>query len=358
VAERTYERVYPLIELGIDRASGNQRRAEREGRKPLDADNIRDFEYNLRLAKKVLRPLLHHQSTGDQFGYHILRGWYAIREQRNASSRSRKSALVKFEAQEKIRGSLIRFRVMQALIVASIVNAGSVPEDSPTRASRTGDRIVALVNPQKQFERTRSRVRNIQLVGPSLDRPRQLRSTQARRPGARARLENVAHRPGRNSRRPHMPWKNGLAPSPPRPSRRVSARNAGRRHSGHRTLVLQLVRTARAGGGVHRHQGPRRCDRRHRCARAARPAGTARPPGPRGATLCRNGHLPASLRIVYGAVESPLESVVRAVGIRVWTALITEVSGYISPGLNGNSGITSTNNRRSSSLRCSHNAVR
>jgi hypothetical protein len=100
--------------------------------KPLDAENISSFEYNLHLAKNLLRPLLHHEATGDRFGYHILRGWFAIREQRNAyfHPESRKSDLFEFEEQEKVRGSLIRFRVMQALVVASMVDAGFVPEDS------------------------------------------------------------------------------------------------------------------------------------------------------------------------------------------------------------------------------------
>ncbi len=103
-----------------------------KGWKPLDADNISGFQYNLRLAKNVLRPLLHHEATGDEFGYHILRGWFAIREQRNAyfHPESRKADLFPFEKQEKVRGSLIRFRVMQALVVASMVDAGFVPEDS------------------------------------------------------------------------------------------------------------------------------------------------------------------------------------------------------------------------------------
>ncbi len=87
---------------------------------------VSSFAMNLFRAQKLLRPLLGPAVPAIEFGYHIMRGWNAIRRERNGVWHADEHAAEPygFEKQRAVRLNLIWFRVTQALIIASLVDAG------------------------------------------------------------------------------------------------------------------------------------------------------------------------------------------------------------------------------------------
>ncbi len=96
------------------------------------AHQISAFELQFARARKLLFPLLGSPDPSIDLGYHIVRGLHAIRRERNGvwHAEERPADLYDFEKQQAVRRNLIWFRVTQALIVASLVEAGFAGPDS------------------------------------------------------------------------------------------------------------------------------------------------------------------------------------------------------------------------------------
>jgi hypothetical protein len=98
---------------------------------PKDAAKISDFEFQAARARQLLLPLLGSTDPSIEFGYHVVRGLHAIRRERNGvwHAERRAADLYDFEKQGAVRLNVIWFRVTQALIVASLVEAGFADPD-------------------------------------------------------------------------------------------------------------------------------------------------------------------------------------------------------------------------------------
>jgi hypothetical protein len=90
------------------------------------AATVSSFTLQLVRAQKLLRPLLGPSDPTIEFGYHLMRGWNAIRRERNGVWHADRQSAEPygFEKQRAVRLNLIWFRVVQALIIASLVEAG------------------------------------------------------------------------------------------------------------------------------------------------------------------------------------------------------------------------------------------
>jgi hypothetical protein len=82
-------------------------------------------------ARQLLRPLLGPEVLGIQSGYHIANVLRAIRLERNETvhPEGRPAGLYAFEKQRTVRLNLIWFRAAQALVTASLVEAGLAGPD-------------------------------------------------------------------------------------------------------------------------------------------------------------------------------------------------------------------------------------
>jgi hypothetical protein len=98
---------------------------------PKKAAKISNFDFQAARAQQLLLPLLGAPDPSIYFGYHIVRGLHAIRRERNDVWHAEERPVERygFEKQQAVRLNLIWFRVTQALIVASLVEAGFAEAD-------------------------------------------------------------------------------------------------------------------------------------------------------------------------------------------------------------------------------------
>ncbi len=90
------------------------------------AEKVESFDLVLLRGQKSLRPLLGPPDPKIKLGYHLMQGWNAIRRERNGVWHADEHVveLYGFEKQRAVRLNLIWFRVTQALMIASLVEAG------------------------------------------------------------------------------------------------------------------------------------------------------------------------------------------------------------------------------------------
>jgi hypothetical protein len=89
------------------------------------------FPRVLERAKMLLRPLIGDEATGDRFGYHIIRVWKSVRDDRNGwwHPSPRQGSEFPFEMQTAIKPHLIAFRMVQALLISRLVELGVYASD-------------------------------------------------------------------------------------------------------------------------------------------------------------------------------------------------------------------------------------
>lgn len=108
-----------------------ERRAQ--GMSAEKSERLSPAHFQSKRARQLLRPLLGPEIPGLEHGYYIARALDAIRRERNGVWHPLPSPgdLYAFEKQRAVRLNLIWFKATQALIDASLVEAGFADKDGP-----------------------------------------------------------------------------------------------------------------------------------------------------------------------------------------------------------------------------------